>query len=201
MGCRLSSAEGDETAKAGSLTDVNEIMADALPDPAPPAPTDPRLPLDARQVFKLKKSWKGIKRCMADTGVEMFIRMFRANEDIRTMFVRFRHLKTEDEIRVSELVEKHAISVMGTLDELITNIDNVDYVFDVLKATGQSHMKFPGFRTELIWDMEKPFLEAVKITLGDRYSDNMDTIYRITIKFILDSVIKSSTAPTNNSVS
>uniref|UniRef100_K1RDY1 Globin domain-containing protein n=1 Tax=Magallana gigas TaxID=29159 RepID=K1RDY1_MAGGI len=184
MGCRLSSAEGDETAKAGSLTDVNEIMADALPDPAPPAPTDPRLPLDARQVFKLKKSWKGIKRCMADTGVEMFIRV-----------------GTEDEIRVSELVEKHAISVMGTLDELISNIDNVDYVFDVLKATGQSHMKFPGFRTELIWDMEKPFLEAVKITLGDRYSDNMDTIYRITIKFILDSVIKSSTAPTNNSVS
>ena len=78
-------------------------------------------------------------------------RMFRANEDIRNMFVRFRHLKTEDEIRVSELVEKHAISVMGTLDELISNIDNVDYVFDVLKATGQSHMKFPGFRTELIW--------------------------------------------------
>lgn len=78
-------------------------------------------------------------------------RMFRANEDIRNMFVRFRHLKTEDEIRVSELVEKHAISVMGTLDELISNIDNVDYVFDVLKATGQSHMKFPGFRTDLIW--------------------------------------------------
>ena len=77
--------------------------------------------------------------------------MFRANEDIRNMFVRFRHLKTEDEIRVSELVEKHAISVMGTLDELISNIDNVDYVFDVLKATGQSHMKFPGFRTDLIW--------------------------------------------------
>lgn len=49
--------------------------------------------------------------------------------------------------------------------------------------------------------MEKPFLEAVKITLGDRYSDNMDTIYRITIKFILDSVIKSSTPTANNSVS
>jgi hypothetical protein len=67
------------------------------------------------------------------------------------MFERFRHLKTEDDIRVSEIVEKHAISVMGTLDELISNIDNVDYVLDVLKATGQSHQKFPGFRAELIW--------------------------------------------------
>ena len=53
----------------------NDEMADrSLPDPAPPAPTDPRLPLNARQVFKLKKSWKGIKRNMAGTGVEMFVR-------------------------------------------------------------------------------------------------------------------------------
>ena len=53
---------------------LNEMADTGLPDPVPPAPTDPRLPLDARQVFKLKKSWKGIKRCMEDTGVEMFIR-------------------------------------------------------------------------------------------------------------------------------
>lgn len=97
--------------------------------------------------------------------------MFRANEDIRTMFVRFRHLKTEDEIRVSELVEKHAISVMGTLDELISNIDNVDYVFDVLKATGQSHMKFPGFRTELIWVGVRNFIFKV-VSVVYRYWTN-----------------------------
>ena len=42
--------------------------------PSPPAPTDPRLPLNAMQVFKLKKSWKGIKRCLDDTRVEMFVR-------------------------------------------------------------------------------------------------------------------------------
>ena len=33
--------------------------------------------------------------------------------------------------------------------------------------------------------MEQPFLDATKIILGDRYSDPMDEIYRITIKFIL----------------
>ena len=49
-------------------------MADDEMSPSPPAPTDPRLPLSAMQVFKLKKSWKGIKRCLDDTGVEMFIR-------------------------------------------------------------------------------------------------------------------------------
>ena len=50
----------------------NEI--DPLAEPSAPPPTDDRLPLNARQVFKLKKSWKGIKRNMQETGVEMFIR-------------------------------------------------------------------------------------------------------------------------------
>ena len=41
--------------------------------PSPPAP-DPRLPLTPMQVFKLKKNWKGVKRRLEDTGVEMLIR-------------------------------------------------------------------------------------------------------------------------------
>ena len=47
----------------------------ALPQPATPPPTDDRLPLNARQVFLLKKSWKGIHRNMQATGVEMFLRL------------------------------------------------------------------------------------------------------------------------------
>jgi len=33
--------------------------------------------------------------------------------------------------------------------------------------------------------IEEPFLKAAMLTLGDRYSDNMDVIYRLLIKFIL----------------
>jgi hypothetical protein len=36
--------------------------------------------------------------------------------------------------------------------------------------------------------IEKPFLDAVKTTLGDRYTDNVDVIYQTTIKFILDTL-------------
>ncbi|GFS08602.1 neuroglobin-1 [Elysia marginata] len=35
---------------------------------------DPRSPMDARQMFKIKQSWKGIRRNMELTGVEMFLR-------------------------------------------------------------------------------------------------------------------------------
>lgn len=44
-----------------------------LEQPDAPPPTDPRLPLDARQVFRIKKSWKGIKRKLTEAGVELFV--------------------------------------------------------------------------------------------------------------------------------
>lgn len=38
--------------------------------------------------------------------------------------------------------------------------------------------------------IERPFLAAVQETLGDRYTDNMENIYKITIRYILDTVVK-----------
>ena len=54
--------------------DNDEHDGEGLPEPPPPPPTDPRLPLNARQVFKLKKSWKGVGRDLIGAGVEMFVR-------------------------------------------------------------------------------------------------------------------------------
>ena len=50
-----------------------EPQMTVLQEPEEPPATDSRLPLDARQVFRLKKSWKGIKRKLTDTGVELFV--------------------------------------------------------------------------------------------------------------------------------
>lgn len=38
--------------------------------------------------------------------------------------------------------------------------------------------------------IEKPFLEAVKLTLGDRYTDNIENIYNTTIHFILETLVE-----------
>ena len=53
---------------------IESEVIEPLPEPPAPEPTDPRLPLDARQVYRLKKSWKGIKRQLGPTGIEMFVR-------------------------------------------------------------------------------------------------------------------------------
>lgn len=54
--------------------------------------------------------------------------------------------------------------------------------------------------------IEKPFLSAVQNTLGDRYTENVEGIYKLTIKFIIETLItgfesansKSNTSAVNN---
>lgn len=38
--------------------------------------------------------------------------------------------------------------------------------------------------------IEDPFLDAVRTTLGDRYTENVENIYKVTIKFIIETLIK-----------
>lgn len=38
--------------------------------------------------------------------------------------------------------------------------------------------------------IEQPFLQAAKTTLGDRYTPNIENLYKITIKFILENLVK-----------
>ena len=67
MGCVPTKVEDEKLA-------INGNTITALIEPDAPRPTDTRLPLDARQVFRIKKSWKGIHRKMQETGVEIFVR-------------------------------------------------------------------------------------------------------------------------------
>lgn len=180
MGCIKSQPEKslEEKPVNGSSEKVN--IGNVVPDK--------RCPLTVRQIFSLKQSWRAIKRNISSTGVEMFIRLFKSNASLQTMFHGFKHLHSDDELRSNEALEHHATLVMTTLDDAITHIDNFDYVSEVLRKTGASHVRFAGFTPENFWNMKEPFLEAVKITLGDRYTDNMEAIYRTTITFILQTM-------------
>lgn len=192
MGCTF--AKSSKNGK-GSATDLNHAGAPG----APPA-QDPRIPLTARQKFQISKSWKAIARAMEQTGVTMFVKLFQENEDILELFEKFKHLKSREEQEMSEELKEHATTVMTTLDESIMSLDNVDYCIDYLKNVGRTHTKIKGFKSEYFWKMEAPFLAAVKETLEDRYTENMETIYKITIHFILQTVIEGFEAAQPNSV-
>ncbi|KAH9401190.1 hypothetical protein TYRP_002781 [Tyrophagus putrescentiae] len=151
-------------------------------------PADPRLPLNVRQKFNLSKSWKGISREMEMTGVLMFVKLFEENSDLLSLFTKFQELKTRDSQMKSEALQEHATKVMGNLDEMINSLDDMDLFFRHLHGIGALHRKMPGFKKEYFFKMERPFLEAVKEVLQDRYTENMENIYNIIIKLILQTI-------------
>ena len=48
--------------------------------------------------------------------------------------------------------------------------------------------------------MEEPFLHAVKIVLGDRYTDSMDGIYKQVAHFILENLVQMCEKEHNKSL-
>ncbi|KAK8402052.1 hypothetical protein O3P69_001263 [Scylla paramamosain] len=117
-------------------------------------------------------------------------KLFENHSELITLFTKFRQLRRRDEQAESLELAEHATMVMNSIDEGIKAMDNVDFFFGLLHQIGASHRKIPGFKKEYFWKIEHPFLEAVRLTLGDRYTDNMDNIYRITIKFLIETVVR-----------
>ncbi|XP_055390299.1 neuroglobin-like [Condylostylus longicornis] len=181
MGCELSKLAGNPKSDGGNVLGPSE--------PPPPAAPDPRLPLTARQKYTMMASWKGISRATQTTGVHMFIELFEEHADLLGMFSKFKELKTKEQQATSEELAEHANKVMETLDEGIRGLDDLDTFFEYLHQIGASHRKIQGFKREYFWRIERPFLSAVENTLGDRYTANVEGIYKLTIKFIIETLI------------
>ncbi|XP_075976998.1 neuroglobin-like [Anticarsia gemmatalis] len=156
----------------------------------PPPPGDPRSPLTPKQQYCIMASWKGIFREIERTGITLFIKLFEENEDLLHLFEKFAELKENGELHSSEELSEHATKVMHTLDEGIKSLGNVDAFFDYIRHVGATHHQVPGFKAENFWKVEEPFLQAAKTTLGDRYTPNIEEIYKLTIKFILENLVK-----------
>ncbi|CAG2164150.1 unnamed protein product, partial [Oppiella nova] len=119
-----------------------------------------------------------------------FVRLFEENRDLLNLFEKFQTLKTKESQMESMELAEHASLVMTSLDEAINSLENVDYFIEYLHSIGKLHHKVPGFHKEYFWKIESPFLEAVKETLDERYTENMETIYKIIIKFILQTLVE-----------
>ncbi|XP_045773923.1 neuroglobin-like [Maniola jurtina] len=176
MGCKLSQLA------------ASEFSQDPLDRPPPPA--DPRSPLTPKQQYCIMASWKGIFRQIEKTGIILFVKLFEENEDLLHLFEDFRELRTKEAIVNSEELAEHATKVMHTLDEGIKSLADMDTFFAYVRHVGGTHRQVPGFKAENFMKIEQPFLEAAKTTLGDRYTPNIENIYKMTIRFILENLVK-----------
>ncbi|KAJ8720409.1 hypothetical protein PYW07_012452 [Mythimna separata] len=119
-----------------------------------------------------------------------YVGLFEENEDLLHLFEKFGELKTAEAQMSSEELAEHATKVMHTLDEGIKGLGDIDTFFAYIRHVGATHHQVPGFKAENFWKIEQPFLQAAQTTLGERYTPNIETIYKKTIRFILENLVK-----------
>uniref|UniRef100_A0AAF5PTY6 GLOBIN domain-containing protein n=1 Tax=Wuchereria bancrofti TaxID=6293 RepID=A0AAF5PTY6_WUCBA len=147
---------------------------------------DSRIPLTRKQKFVLIKNWKGIERDVTTAGIEMFLKMLTENPEYYEFF-NFRNIAntTKEKQASDERLSAHGAAVMKFIGKAISQIENADAFFMLLENNGKQHAHRGAFRPEMFWKMENPFLYSVKLILGERYTDNMDAIYKTVIQLIL----------------
>jgi len=77
-------------------------------------------------------------------------RMFETRADVMAMFEQFRSVDKAD-LGTSQALENHALLVMNALDEAITNMDDPEFLIDMLLTTGKSHQRFENFGMQIFW--------------------------------------------------
>ncbi|VDK28343.1 unnamed protein product [Gongylonema pulchrum] len=147
---------------------------------------DSRIPLTRKQKFVLIKNWKGIEREVSAAGIEMFLKMLAEHPEYYELF-KFRNIANaaKENQAQDELLSAHGAAVMKFLGQAISKIEDADVFYSLLEDNGKQHAYKKLFKPEMFWEMEQPFLYSVKLILGERYTDNMDAIYKSVIHLIL----------------
>lgn len=145
--------------------------------------------LTKRQRFLLKGSWKGVSRELQLTGVRLFVQMFQTHPETLELFPKFSDLDSADKQQNSEVFKEHGEKVFIRIDEALASADDPDVLTSILLETGAYHKKIPGFKPEMFWYAEEPFLEALRVTLDERYTAQMDVIYHVISRYIIQTLI------------
>ena len=77
--------------------------------------------------------------------------MFERRAEVRSMFEQFRTVDNVADLYSDRALENHALLVMNALDEAITNMDDEEYLIELLIPIGKSHRRFENFSASLFW--------------------------------------------------
>ena len=85
------------------------------------------------------------------TNIFCTSRFFQQNMEMKELFANFRYVELDDAMRENEALEAHGTLVMTVIDEVISNINDVDKTVDMLKRIHNQHLGFQGFHSEFFW--------------------------------------------------
>ncbi|CAG0879566.1 unnamed protein product [Darwinula stevensoni] len=109
--------------------------------------------------------------------------------ELLNQFEKFQGLEAQDEQAERMELADHARNAIATLDNGIKSLDDLDVFFQYLHAVGETHARIPGFEKGNFRKIKGPFLCAVRETLQERYTPNIEAIYRVTIDFLIETLV------------
>uniref|UniRef100_A0A0N5C039 GLOBIN domain-containing protein n=1 Tax=Strongyloides papillosus TaxID=174720 RepID=A0A0N5C039_STREA len=170
---------GDDV-KVGKGTNGNSNKAGDMND---------RIPLTERQKFLLVKNWKGISRRARDAGTNLFVQLLSEHQELSEYFM-FGNMVGKDkyEMMSDERIQNHGEAVMKILDSVITSVNDPQEMFKILEEQGKQHALKKNFKPELFREVEDALFYSIKLILDERYTDNMDGIYRVVMKTVLQTL-------------
>ncbi|CAK9301320.1 unnamed protein product [Gordionus sp. m RMFG-2023] len=185
MGCVSSSSQGVETAKppSGSNKKPENAAGNADDIYDKPPMNDPRVPLTRREIFLAGKSWKGVTRNMEETGMHMINKLIKQNPEFEEIIKS--NAKEEDK---DNALCTTADSMMSGFSKSILLLEDYDKFVDFLFALGNSYRQFHNFNDTYFEKLREPFLSAIRETLQDRYTDNIQNIYTKAFNFIVQTM-------------
>ncbi|KAI8496277.1 hypothetical protein Bbelb_261180 [Branchiostoma belcheri] len=124
----------------------------------------------------------------ADAAESDLFRLLHDYPEVQQKWPQLRHL-TDDEVMNSVYLLNLARRIFDTLDHAIDSLGDLDYLIPLLKRLGQMHADMKIMDPEDIWKMERPFLEAVRACLEDRFTYKYEEIYSKFIIFIIETVV------------
>ncbi|CAK9290644.1 unnamed protein product [Gordionus sp. m RMFG-2023] len=145
------------------------------------------IPLSARDIYCLGKSWKGISRKMDETGL-IFITKFLEMYPHYTKF-----FKVRDGLPVPEHLQSQlaAENFMYAMDRCIEYLYDPKHFFIFVKNVGEFHTGIKNFKAEYLLDFSHPFFYAIKEVLGERYTPHIEDIYIRIVNYIVYKLIEA----------
>lgn len=84
------------------------------------------------------------------------------------------------EMRESKGLAKHVLMVMNTLDDTIHNLNDMQYVIDLLYDIGKQHRTFSDFRREFFLVSSRQLFSHAYI-----FSQQCDTMHLLFLKHVI----------------
>ncbi|XP_029456281.1 cytoglobin [Rhinatrema bivittatum] len=87
----------------------------------------------------IQETWSRVYTNCEDVGVSILIRFFVNFPSAKQYFSQFKHMEDPLEMERSLQLRKHARRVMGAVNNVVENVNDMDKVSTILALVGKSH--------------------------------------------------------------